>query len=262
LSLLREPLAHFLLAAAIIVAVDAWLVVPEERTVRVPAEALARGIAEREAVLGRAASAAERAEVADALADGEILRREAVARGLDRGPQFRSLLAQRMRELLTSEPPFPDESDLRSWYETHPERFESPALFDFDQVLFRRPADVPPDLLARLESGADFWTLGDPIPSGSSVRDATNRSLANEYGRGFVEHLRSAPLNAWWRVESPDEGARFVRVRRRTPAVLIPFEESGTRVSDDWRQARAEESLERELVSVRERYRIIVEWPE
>jgi len=258
-SLLREPLVHFLLAAAAIVAVDAWIVSPSERTIRVPAEAVERTLADREALLGRPLMEDERAELITGLADDEILRREAVERGLDRGGQVRSLLVQRMKSLLVVEPPEPTDEELRSWYDEHPDRFAVPARTDFDQVFFAEPSAVPPTLLAQLEGGADFWTLGDPLGPGASVRGASDRDLRGAYGGAFAETVREAPEGSWVGPIPSILGVHYVRLVRRTSEVAVPFEEADYRVREDWRRARTDDSIARALDEMRSRYRVVVE---
>jgi hypothetical protein len=78
-----------------------------------------------------------RAAVVQQLADEEILVREAIALGLDRGdPIVRRRLAQKMRFVLEDEIGAPSDAQLQAWLEAHPDRYRRPQRRTFEQLFF------------------------------------------------------------------------------------------------------------------------------
>jgi parvulin-like peptidyl-prolyl isomerase len=118
---------------------------------------------------------------------------------------------------------------------------------------------VPADLLATLEAGAAFWSIGDPLGPSASVRGASDPEIRGTYGAVFAEHIAGAPPGRWAGPLPSKAGVHFVRVLARTAAASVPFEEARARVRDDWRRVRREASVERELEGMRSRYRVVVD---
>ncbi len=139
----REPLAHFVLGGGLIFLAyccspnanpDAIVITPEaaEAAFKLRAETIGRPLTEPE----RSVALAE-------LVEEELLVREALRQGVDRQDVvIRSRLADKMRFLLSGEPPAPTQEQLRAYLQANRQRFltrpqgsrQAPTLPAFEDV--------------------------------------------------------------------------------------------------------------------------------
>jgi hypothetical protein len=145
----HEPLAHFVLGGGLIflayccsgdASPDAIVITPAA------AEAAFRLRAE---TIGRPLTEPERSDVLSELVEEELLVREALRQGVDRQDAvIRSRLADKMRFLLSGEPPAPTQEQLRAYLQANRQRFLTrpnsgqaptlPAFEDLEPVLKRQ----------------------------------------------------------------------------------------------------------------------------
>jgi len=123
----RASLLHFVaLGAALYVILDV-LAAPREEIVI----AVGPAVAVREAALGRALSAEERAALLDRIVQEEVLVREAFRLGLHTGGRIQKRLADKMIVLLQDDVPAPDEAELRALFDANLARYgPEPPPFD------------------------------------------------------------------------------------------------------------------------------------
>src|SRR5690606_12537172 len=139
-SSLREPALHFVLVGAALFALHATVAGDlEEEPARIVVDRavraeLADATAHRRA---RPATEAEIEAAVDGWIDEEVLYREALARGLDRGdPRVRALVAYTMRSVLEAQTrvPEPSEAELRAYFEADAGRWARKPRIDFTHV--------------------------------------------------------------------------------------------------------------------------------
>ncbi|MCA9751652.1 MAG: peptidylprolyl isomerase [bacterium] len=234
----REPLVHFLVAAAAIVAVDAWLGAPAERTIRVPAA---------------------RAADADSYVRDEILWREAVARGLDESPAARALAISRVESILVEPPPEPTEAELRAAYETDGARWSRPGRVDLDQVTFSQGANIPPGTREQLETGAPFWTLGEASGPGASLRGVEDPELRATFGDAFADSVAVIAPGSWHGPWETSAGRTFVRVVGRSSPEPLTFGQARGRIREALLAEATERAIAARVRELREEYRIEIE---
>jgi hypothetical protein len=201
----------------------------------------------------------------------EVLAREAMALGLDRDDTIvRRRLAQKM-EFLSDDVGVgtqPTDDDLRAYLAAHPERFRVEARFTFDQVFLDRDkrggrldADAAA-LQATLNTnggGPDLGLLGDSRLLDSHFEDVGRGEVEARFGARFAERLETLPLDHFeWPVES-GYGFHLVRIDRRTPAYVPPFEAVRDAVAREWANANRTESKEAVLQTLLARYRVTIE---
>jgi hypothetical protein len=110
----------------------------------------------------------------------------------------------------------------------------------FDALFFdpKRRADAPGDAtraLAKLSDAAPPPTgVGDTFILSNATTDHTELELAHLLGETFARAVMQAPEGRWQGPVSSTYGAHLVRVTRRTPERLPPFEEIEARVRADW----------------------------
>ncbi|MEM1415378.1 MAG: hypothetical protein AAGH15_10770, partial [Myxococcota bacterium] len=225
----REPLVHFVALALVILAAERVLAPAPGPAPIVLDDAFAAGLVEEATRRGEPAAG-------DPVArwlDEEVLLREALALGLDRGdPIVRRRLVQKMEFLLRSELALaePDDAALQALLEARPERFRQPARVAFRHVFFDRErredprADaevglervreaeilaigIPPELCCwcplrgYFASGEDLSDIGDPFLLGKSFALAPLERHAAQFGAW------SAVLSWWdaWRGVTPEQ---------------------------------------------------------
>lgn len=255
----EEPLVHFLGLAALLFVVNALFAGDPRETITVTADAQAFLIEQRQDLLLRPLTAAERQGVVDDFIEEEIFVREARARGFDASSRIRTLLIQNMRFFLASDVPAASEADYRQHYEDHPERFTTSERRTFDHVLFRDPDAVPQDLLAQLDTGIDHRSLGDQQNVTARLAGVDALQIASAFGPDVAPEILAIDDEAWHGPFLLNEGAHFLRLVERTEPRLPPYDDIRNWVESDWLAVESEKRIDDALVSMRENYKVVVE---
>jgi len=275
-SISRQPLVHFALLGAAIFGVAA-------ARDRIRAHHAARGVdphvivvrpelarALRTEAARRNGSAAtpeiERAAVR-AFVDEEILYREAIALGLDRGdPIVRRRLVQEMETILRGldARSGPDDRELAAWVSAHRERYVQPARVAFRHVFVSRERSGR-DGLARATAlfaaldGSEIARgagLGDPFVVSADVPMESEREIAAAFGPAVAAAAMRAASGRWLApVESPS-GWHVVFVRDRMESRVPAVAEVRSRAAEDFRVDRGDQAFAASLARLRARYRV------
>ncbi len=144
---------------------------------------------------GRAPDAKELAALRQVWLDNEVLYREGLALQLDKGDTairerviFKSLS---MIDAGVKLPPA-DDAHLRGWFESHREKYDDPARFDFEEAVLAGDADEAAlrAFVAKLNGGAGGANGGASGDTGAGLRVFKGRPHANlvqSYGSGLRE---------------------------------------------------------------------------
>lgn len=269
-SLFREPLLHFLGLGLGLFLLYA-LVAPADRgetRIVITASEVASLQTQFQNLWGRPPSAAELKALVDARVADEILYREGRAMGLDRDDAVIRRRVRQKYELIAEEEDggdAPTEADLAAFLKAEPDRFRSPPLLTFRQVL------VPTDgtgaeieqrieaLRAKLTAGAAPESVGATslLPT---VMEATALDLvARDFGGSFAEALASAPIGKWVGPIASAYGAHLVKIEARTAAEVPPLDAIRSQVARAWETARRTKAREARMARLRERYDVVVE---
>jgi hypothetical protein len=272
--LIKDPLVHFLAIGAALFAIAAMRGEPvtagRERIV-VTAEQVAQARAAAAALQGREPTEEELAELIEPTIRDEVLYREALALGLDvNDDEVRRRLVEKMSYLTQdlADPEPSSEAALRQFYEASPQLFAIPQLVTFDQVFFSpgaRGAALEAEAaagLAELASGRAPAEVGDRTPLRESYEDAPREQVAVLFGEELADALFAAAPGQWTGPFRSDFGLHVVRLRERSAARLPPFEEIAARVAEEYAAQRRREANEAEYRKMRERYDVVIEWPE
>lgn len=202
--------------------------------------------------------------------DDEVLYREALRRGLDRGDDaIRRRLVQRMAYMLhdPSENAPPDDRALSGFLRAHADRYGAPPRVSFRQVFFSRVlrherADTDARAALRvLESGQQPEPAGDPMLLGAMMTARTDSGLAADFGADFARAIAAMPEGTWVGPIESHFGLHVVRVLRREPGGLLTLEQVRGRVVTEYLEAQRAGAMERSLRSLRARYPVRVDWP-
>jgi len=199
--------------------------------------------------LGRAPTSEELASALRTAVDEELLYREGLALGLDRGdPIVRRRLIQRTRFLHEDRAALGQASDeeLAAYLAEHGERYRSPLRIGITHAFAATERHADPEaeaarLLAESDAGEPLENLGDPFSHGRAVGLRSLAQLDALFGAGFSKGLADVELGAAI-VASSSYGWHAVRVDDRQPPALPELARIRARVERDWSEERREEA--------------------
>jgi hypothetical protein len=235
-SWMREPLLHFVVFGALLFGIDHLLATRagDPRIILVDAEVDAQAIKVFRDARGRDPNRDELYALRKVWLDNEVLYREGLALGLEKGDKairerviFKALLTVDAGVKL----PAYDEVLLRAWFEDHRKNYDEPARFDFEEAVTTgdRSETAARAFAASLNSG----TPGD-VEAGLRVFTARPRdNIVQSYSAEFVAALEAAPVGEW-QVLPSREGPRVIRLKTMTPARPAKFEDVSGPVLQDW----------------------------
>ena len=240
---LREPLLHFVLAGGVLFAVDAVIdartVDPNEIVLNASVAAELRKIHLDEA--GRAPNAAEMQAMQRRWFDNELLYREGLAMGLDRGDSgIRERVIFKALNVVNAslQPPKADEATLRAWFAQHQDRYNEPPRVDlFEAVMPGKPdaAEVAAFAQALNDGKADTATSGLRV-----FRSRPLASIKQAFGDDFANQLADVPLKQWQAMRTA-QGMRAMMVELRHAGQAVRFEDVSDTVQKDWFDQRMAE---------------------
>jgi peptidyl-prolyl cis-trans isomerase C len=262
----REPLIHFALLGVALFGLFRLVAPPPSNTIVVSAETVERLRTQQARRLGREPEPAELDAAIRTWADGEVLYREAIALGLDRGdPIVRRRLVQKMQFLFEERepPPEPTDAELEAWIAEHRDRFEHAPRVGFTHVFVAASSRVTPEAkLQQIEQdlldGADPATLGEAFVLGQVLGAKTAADLDRQFGKPFGEELMKLPDEGWHRLRSI-YGWHLVHVDERLPGRLASVDEVRSQAREGLLREVREAQRDQALAELRGRYEIVVE---
>jgi hypothetical protein len=215
-----------------------------------------------------APSAAEKQALIDNLVDDEVLVREALNMGIDRGdPILRRRLIQKMGFLMEGFNPVsePTEAELRVYLERHPERFVEEERISLVHVFLQSDgsadsAETDVDrVLAELSRGADPGRLGDPFVHGTRFIQRSRKDLAGKFGEGFAHRVMSLPEGVWSGPVRSSYGIHLVLVTERFEAKEPTLDEVRPLAVQQMKLQRQKDTRRSAIRRLRDRYVIEIE---
>jgi hypothetical protein len=237
---LREPLVHFLIAGALLFAVDGYIASrtdnPNVITLSTDTDAELHKLFSDDR--GREPTAEELGALRQRWFDNELLYREGLALGLDRGDTgIRERVIFKALNVVQANlaQPEADEQALAAYFEANRARYDEPARVDLlEAVVPGQPAR------AMLDDFAAALNAGRADTQNSGLRIFRGRPLASireAFGAPFVEALERLPMNTWAVLEGSG-GPRVVSVEARKSGRAVGMEEVRERVQTDWQNQR------------------------
>ena len=236
---LREPLLHFVVLGAVLFAVDYVLYgrADDPRTIVVDSAVDAEAIKVFKTERGRAPDEAELYALRQIWLDNEVLYREGLALGVDKGdPAIRDRVVFKMLSVVNAglkRPPF-DDQVLREWFEKNRARYDEPIRLDFQEAVLSgdRSESAVRSFVVSLNDGAPA-----DVDAGLRVfRGRPYASIEQSYGPDLARSLAESPVGEW-RAQSTNAGWRAMRVESVTPAKPAEFERLRGVVLQDWTDA-------------------------
>ncbi|GLP94938.1 peptidyl-prolyl cis-trans isomerase [Paraferrimonas sedimenticola] len=254
----REPLVHFLLAAAGLFAAHSWVDNDNRQLILVDASRQAQIIASAQSRQLAPLSEKEREVALNAFVDEEVLFQEAINRGYVSNSKVRELLLQNMRYFISGGMQSPSESQLVEFFEDNPKLFVNQATVDIEHIQFNKPESVPDGLLGELRSGFDHTRVGDFDSHNAPVmRYLDESNLLNHFDQTVATAILESEDDNWYGpILSSYGSTHFFKVTARREASMPSFEQVKPWVETFWVNAENERLLEQALQEIRPNYRI------
>ncbi|MFO0758281.1 MAG: peptidylprolyl isomerase [Byssovorax sp.] len=266
--LLREPALHFLVLGLGLFALHARVRRPPPERIVVSAAFADALAAEQAALLGKPPTIEERQALVDRWVDEELLYREALALGLDRGdPIVRRRLVQKMERVGEGASPLPEPGDaeLQAFLDAHADRFQEPARTSFEQVFVSRDrrgeaAEGEARRLAgELRGGADPARFGDPFLQGRAWSLRSAPEIAQVFGPSFAAEVAALPPGRWSDPIASSYGEHLVRVSEQRPGRTLPLAAVRPRVAEEWMSEERERRRRAVVDGLRQRATVEIE---
>ena len=233
---LREPLLHFLLIGAVLFAIDHVIAsrAGDPRVIVIDADVDREASGIFSAARGRAPDATELQALRRAWLDNEVLYREGLALGVDRGDTaIRERVIFKALSVVDAnvKAPVSDLKRLREWFEKNRARYDEPARYSFQEAVLAGDSNE-----AALRTFVDALNRGNPGELDAGLRVFKGRPHANlveGYGQDFARALEQAPAGEW-RAYRTRDGWRAIRLDAVTPAKPAVFETVSGIVQHDW----------------------------
>ena len=267
----REPVVHFVVLGVALLALYRWVASPMPPKRIVLSEPVVNGL--RQDHLRRTGALPtedEERALIDQFVDNEVLYREALALGLDRGDIIvRRRLVQKMEFLTEAEDriPGPSDADLLAYVAVHSERFDVPARVSLTHVFFSTErhgseADrLAAETRGRLLAGGDPTAAGEPFLRGRAFVGRSERELADMFGDAFAAQVMSLPVGTWSNPLRSAYGVHLVRVTEHVPGRQPALEEVRAAVTHEWQAERRRHVSRAALDRLRAQYAIDIEHP-
>lgn len=271
----REPLLHFLLIGAALFAIYSWLNPPaadSDTSNRI--ELSNDDIRQLEmswiAEWKRPPNPEEMRNLIEERVREEILYREALALGLDRGDTIvKRRMAQKVESLSddVSDLPDPPLEELRQWYASHDSQFALPARLTFRHVYFsvnKRGAEAEEAARLAFEKidQAGDKRLGDEFMFKDSYANFTPDEIASVFGTRFSEALIDLDPGGWSGPIESGLGWHLVRVESIVPQRVREFDEVDlTEIKVQWTLAQRLERRRERFTAIRARYEVVLPKP-
>lgn len=236
---LREPLLHFVVLGTLLFAVDHFLVskADDPNTIVVGTEVTDEAKRLFRESRGREPDAEELQALSRRWLDNEVLYREGMALGVDRGDKmirdrviFKSLM---VIETGLKLPPV-DDKMLREWFEAQRSRYDEPARYDFQEAVLSAGASE-----AAARAFADALNAGTPGDAQAGLRVFKGRPLENltqSYGPDFARALAESTVGQWSVLPTRD-GPRVMRLEAIVAPQPASFDALRNAVLADWTDA-------------------------
>ena len=274
---IREPLVQFLALGAVLFAIgllrdDGGSGSLNDRIAITPGH-IDRFIAGFEMTWQRPPTPGELEGLIDQYINEEILYREALAMGLDRDDEMvRRRMAQKLefltRDLIDAAEP--TDQELQEYLDANPDGYRHQPRYSFLQVYLseeRRGSDTNADAVQLLEQlrsrpGTDLTNVGDALPLPTAMADASPHEIGRLFGAIFAENLATLEVGSWQGPVRSGYGLHLVRIDERVDGRSASLDEVRDEVRRDFMSERRNESNDSLMRQLRERYTVIVEWPE
>jgi hypothetical protein len=193
----------------------------------------------------------------DRWVDNEVLYREGLALGLDKGDSsIRERVIFKTLSVTQAEITLPklNDNDLQKWFSAHEDQYDSPALINFEEaVVSGKPSKNDLTTFINALNGKGHSSLDSSL---EIFKDRPRFTIVDGYGEEFTQSLEKLTLNEWVLLDSK-AGIRVVRLMGVKPGDKASFEALKTKVYTDWKNQTAAELSTKAIRELGKKYKII-----
>jgi len=276
-KLTREPLVHFLVAGALILAgstlLNRWKTTADSRyhiVVSAPQVQQLKDVWVQQ--WGRLPDDEEMRNLVNDYIREEVLYREALASGFDKDDTIvRRRLVEKM-EFLSQEAASssePSDAELQQFLQGSGQKYVIPTQISFSQIYFstsKRGTSTKTDaekVLAALRSGristAQASGQGDAFISQSEHPLQTEEEIANIFDKTFAAQVIGLQPGDWQGPYESSYGFHLVRIIKRTSPRLPLFTEIKQQLTNDLKTEQLKQSSDDYYEQLRQRYRVDID---
>lgn len=196
----------------------------------------------------------------------EIMYQEALQLGLEHNDEIIKRRLRQKYEFLVkdlSSIQQPSESELKSFYESHPDSYKSPRKLSFSHIYFspdkrKEPMEDAGKLLRELaDKEVKAEDYGDDFHLQQFYASRDYREIVQNYGKQFSDSLFAQTSIGWKKPMLSGYGAHLVHISSIEEPELIPFEELKNIVLQDWKADQLEAFNEELYQSLLGNYEVV-----
>jgi hypothetical protein len=276
--LLRQPVVHFVVLGVLLGGLLSLLTddeaAPDETTIRITTQELARMQAEWAARWRRPPTRQELDGLLDASVRERVLYREAVGMGLDRDDQMiRRVLVQKLERItndLIELSLAPTDQDLELYYAEKAESYQPPPLITLTHVFIDRDkrggsaASDAEALVAELgtrgeAAAAEAGRLGDRFMLEAHYSENSRQRVASLFAEAVSASAFDLAPGEWHGPAVSGYGLHAVFVHSLTEFPVPPLAEVRDAVRQDWVDEKRREITEQYYDDLLARYDVVIE---
>lgn len=254
-SVLREPLLHFVLLAAVLFGASAVLG-PGDDVIEITRDQIEWRILQVEAEEGRRLTEEERALVRERYIDERVLAREAREMGLEADERIDDILVQKMLHVLSGDVIQPTDEEIAAFYRMNLDRYATDETVTVDEVVVAAGRPLPAVLL---EGGEPADAPEGSLVASRVMPRMTLEDLALIFGDEAAAEVFGAERGAWVDAYESVRGEHWFRVRERREAAVPPLDVVREAVRLDWIAEQEDRRLLARVAELRARYDIRIE---
>jgi hypothetical protein len=266
--ILREPFVHFMtIGTLLFLASLAFDRSSGQRRISVGVQDVNRIAQSYELQFGRPPTKAELNTLLDHYIDEEVMYREGLARGLDRGDEIvRRRIVQKFQFLQEDLAVMrePTEEVLRSFYQRYSERYIEPARVSFTHIFFSPDLDDDERSRARAvhrltqlsaAPGSSAARTGDQFSGPSDYWSLDQPSVTRLFGESEIsQRLFGLRFQEWLGPFRSGYGWHLVYLSAAEAPHLSPFEAVADRVRADYLDHQKQETNNRAFSKLKQKY--------
>ncbi len=260
LPFFKQPIVHFLILGAIIMALDfaAFGRPDDPRRIVLNDEVYAQIAGVYRDNIGMLPTPEEMEPLTRLWLQNEMIYREARIMGLDKGDDaIRSRLNLKLRDALANQAVVnkPDEAGLRAWFEENRAAYDRPATFAFRQAFIGDETEAV-ELASALNGGdADATARFDGEALNYPARPKV--ALTAAFGEDDAD-LLTGSVGTWIAVDSP-RGWHVAQVTEALPPEPVEFEAVRGRAGEDYKRIERERLLLSMYDEIAAKFEVVVD---
>jgi hypothetical protein len=250
-------LLHFLVLGGVLFAIDQVLVgrADDPRVIVVGPEVDSEAVETFKAARGRDPNPEELDALRRVWLDNEVLYREGLALQVDKGDvAIRERVIFKALSVIDSNVKLPpvDDKVLRGWFESHRDKYDEPARYDFEEAALSGDSSEASvrEFVKALNSG----TPGDAKAGLRVFKGRPHGNLVQSYGPEFAKALETKPGE--WHALRTRDGWRAMRLDATTPPKPAVFEALRGVLLHDWTDATAAEQRTAAVRALGKKYKV------